>query len=144
MALNRIPMVGLLLLAAGCMTVAKVQPAEYIAKYNPTVVWVTGTDNALIPVSSPQMVGDTLKGTWLGMNEPFSITTSEIKSVQAKVKSPKRTVILFTVLAGAAGVVGYGLSQGTNGPAGCNSQVIKGTPTDYCCNVAAGDKTTTC
>ena len=145
MVLNRVPLVGLLLVAAGCVTVQKVQPAEFIAKYNPSVVWVTGTDDALIPVGSPQMVGDTLKGTWIGQDEPFAIPLSEIKTVQAKMKSPKRTAILVTVLAAAAGGVGYGLSQGTNGPAGCTSQVVKGTPTDYCCaNIPLGDKTSSC
>jgi len=140
MTLNRVPMVGLLLLAAGCMTVQKVQPAEFIAKYNPTVVWVTGTDGALIPGGSPQMVGDTLKGTWIGQDEPFAISLGEIKTVQARTKSPQRTAILVTVLTAAAGGVAYGLSQGTNGPAGCLSGQNKGTPTDYCCNVLPGEK----
>lgn len=145
MAMNRVPMVGLLLVAAGCVTVQKVQPAEFIAKYNPTVVWVTGTDDALIPVSSPKMVGDTLKGTWLGQDEPFAIPLNEIKTVQAKMKSPKRTAILVTVLAATVGGVAYGLSQGVNGPAGCASLIQKGTPTDYCCaNIPAGDKTSGC
>jgi hypothetical protein len=144
MALNRVPMVGLLLAAAGCVTVSKVQPAEYIPKVNPAMVWVTTNDNAFTPVSQPQIVGDSLKGTWAGLQEPVAISLSEIRTVQAKMPSPKKTIMLVTVLGLAAGGVAYGLSQGTNGPQGCASQVIKGTPTDYCCNVLPGDKTSTC
>jgi hypothetical protein len=146
MKLNRVPMVGLLLIAAGCKTVQKVQPAEYIPKVSPAVVWVTTNDNAFTPVAQPHIDGDTLKGTWVGLQEPVAISLSEIRSVQTKIASPKRTAMLVTVLGLAAGGVVYTMvNSGVNGPAGCNSQIVKGTPTDYCCeNIPEGDKTSSC
>jgi hypothetical protein len=122
MKLNSVPLAGLLLAAAGCSVVRVVPPAEYITQHSPEVVWVTGTDDALVPVGSPHMVGDTLKGTWLGQSEPVAIPLSEIKTVQAKMKSPKRTALLFTVVGLAVGGAAY-----TVATAGTSGRVITGT-----------------
>jgi hypothetical protein len=142
----RVLLAGLLLAAAGCVTVQKVKPAEFIPAHSPPVVWVTTNDNSYTPVARPEIVGDTLKGMWVGMSEPVAISLDEIRTVQAKMPSPKRTALLVTVLGLATGGVIYTMvTAGTTGPQGCNVQVIKGTPTDYCCdNIPAGDKTTIC
>src|ERR1700741_5324129 len=115
MKLNRVPLAGLLLAAAGCSVAKAVPPAEFIPLHSPEVVWVTGTDDALVPVGGPHMVGDTLKGTWLGQMEPVAMPLSEIKTVQAKVKSPQRTILLFTVVGLAAGGAAYTLATAGSG-----------------------------
>jgi hypothetical protein len=135
MKLNSVPLAGLLLAAAGCSVVRVVPPAEYITQHSPEVVWVTGTDDALVPVGSPHMVGDTLKGTWLGQSEPVAIPMNEIKTVQAKMKSPGRTALLFTVIGLSAGGAIYTLAtagSGENKFIGVECGQLKGTPITSC------------
>jgi hypothetical protein len=116
MALNRVPLAGLLLAVAGCMHVVSVKPAEYIPLHNPAVVWVTYIDDSYVPVAQPKIVGDSLKGTWSGLGEPIAISLNEIQTVQAKIPSPKRTIILFTTLGLASTAVIYTLlTAGTGG-----------------------------
>ena len=118
MARNRIALAGLLLAVSACMTVRPVQPAQFIPQQKPPVVWVTYNDNSFVPVAGPTMVGDTLKGTWSGLGEPVAVTLSEIKTVQAKIKSPKRTALLFTVV--GAALVGVAYTIETVGTSGAN------------------------
>jgi hypothetical protein len=134
MVLNRVALAGLSLAAAGCMTVRSVPPAEYIPQHSPAMVWVTYTDNSFVPVAQPRIVGDTLKGTWAGLQEPVSVPLSEIKTVQAKLPSPKRTVMLVTVVALAAGGVAYTIATAGNSgdPDFLGCPRVKGTPLPDC------------
>ena len=114
MAFNPVRLTGLLLLTAGCVTVQKVPPAQFIPTHKPLLVWVTTTDNALTPVSGPEVVGDTLKGTWAGLQEPVAISLDQIQYVQVKRPSPKRTVILATVLTATVGGAIYSIATAGN------------------------------
>jgi hypothetical protein len=103
------------------------------------MVWVTTTDNALTPVFGPEMVGDTLKGTWAGLQEPVAISLNQIQYVQAKLPSPKRTAILATVVTVTVGGAIYSIATaGNSGRAGVGLEcgATKGTPNDMCCSVA--------
>lgn len=133
MTIKRAPLLGLLLATAGCMTVQPVQPSVYIPQHNPPVVWVTYTDNSFVPVSGPKIVGDSLVGTWQGLQEPVAISLKEIQTVQAKISSPKRTVLLVSSLAVVSGAVVYTLmTAGTGGdPAPCGFDK-NGQPSQYC------------
>lgn len=134
MVLVRVPLAGLLLAAIGCMTVKKVQPADYIPQHKPDVVWVTTTDNAYTPVAQPQIVGDSLKGTWVGLQEPVAISLKEIQSVQARMPSPKRTVMLFSALGVVGGAVVYTLlTAGSSGSTNNGCPLDKnGQPQQFC------------
>jgi len=134
MKLNRILIAGLLLVSTGCVTVQKVQPAEFIAQHNPPVVWVTSTDNAFTPVAQPRIDGDSLKGTWVGLQEPVAISLNEINYVQAKRPSPKRSALLVTVLGLSVGGALYTIATaGTSGnPNFLGCRPIKGTPPPDC------------
>jgi len=129
---NRISSASLLLAVTGCMVVHKVQPADYIPQNNPTVVWVTTLDNSYTPVSAPRIEGDSLKGTWVGLQEPVAISLKDIQTVQAKVSSPKRTAILFTVVGlSLSGAVYTLATAGSSGHFyGCRP--VKGTPPPDC------------
>ena len=119
MALNRVPLAGLLLAVAGCMSVKAVQPAEYIPEHSPAVVWVTQTNKTVVPVAQPRIVGDSLKGTWQGLQEPVAISLKEIETVQAKMPSSKRTILLFSSLGVISTAVIYTIL--TAGNSGNNS-----------------------
>ena len=131
MKLDRVALAGLVLAVAGCKTVVSVQPAEFIPQHSPEVVWVTYTDNSYVPVAKPRIVGDSLQGTWVGLQEPVSISLKEIQTVQAKVPSPKRTIILFTTIGVATAAVAYTMATaGSSGPSGCLDH--NGDPTNFC------------
>jgi len=121
MLLNRVTLAGLLLAGVGCTAVRAVKPAEYIPQHNPDVVWVTYTDNSFVPVAGPKIVGDSLIGTWKGLNEPVAISLGEIQTVQAKMPAPKKTALLFGIAGVATAAVIYTISTAGNSgnPAGC-------------------------
>lgn len=134
MRLNRVPLAGLIVAIAGCHVVKNVQPAQYIPEHNPPIVWVTYTDNSFVPVSQPQIVGDSLKGTWQGLAEPVAISLKEIQTVQAKMPSPKRTIMLATIVTAATVGVAYTIATAGNGgdPSFNGCPRVKGTPTPDC------------
>jgi hypothetical protein len=134
MAPNRVPFAGLLLVAAGCVTVQKVQPAEFIPQHKPPMVWVTANDNSYTPVAQPRIEGDSLKGTWAGLQEPVAISLQEIQTVQAKLPSPKRTVLLVAVVAASVTGVAYTIATAGNSgdPDFMGCARVKGTPLPDC------------
>ena len=151
MLVNRIALTALFVVtAAGCVTVQKVPAAEFIPAHNPSVVWVTTNDNAFTPVATPRIEGDSLKGTWNGLQDSVSFSLDQIQYVQAKLPSPKRTVILATVVGVVATSAVYSIATaGTSGRAspGYECQPFKGgIPNPTCCSVTAdpGDKGQQC
>ena len=126
---------GLLLVAAGCVTVQKVPAAQFIPAHNPSVVWVTTNDNAFTPVAMPRIDGDSLKGLWSGLQDSVSFSLNQIQYVQAKLPSPKRTAILATVVTAVVGGSIYSIATaGTSGRAelGCECGIYKGTCNPTC------------
>ena len=135
MVLKRVPLAVLLLLAAGCVTVQKVQPTQFIPAHNPSVVWVTTNDNAFTPVAAPRIEGDSLKGVWSGLQDSVSFNLNQIQYVQAKLPAPKRTIMLATVLTVVVGGSIYSIATaGTSGRSqvGLECGATKGTPNNYC------------
>lgn len=98
MTLTRVLFAGLLLAVGGCVTVQAVNPAQFIPRHNPAVVWVTPIDNSFIPVGEPRIVGDSLEGTWYGLNERVAFSLHDVQTVQARTRSPVRTILLVSVL----------------------------------------------
>lgn len=125
MPLNRVPLAGLLLAVAGCMAVRSVQPTAYIPQHSPAVVWVTHTNNTVIPVAQPRIIGDSLKGTRQGLEEPVAISLKEIQTVRARMSSPSRTIILISSLGVISTVTAFTIltagnsGKATNNPNGC-------------------------
>ena len=117
---------ALLLVSAGCMTVQKVEPAQFIPQHHPSVVWVTANDNSYTPVSQPRIDGDSLKGFWTGPQDSVAISLNQIQSVQARMPSPKRTVILVTSLGVISTAVVYTLLT-----AGTSGSIDNGCPLDH-------------
>jgi hypothetical protein len=106
---NRVVLVGALIGAAGaaaCTTVRQVHPVQYFAQNSPDVVWVTYTNNAVVPVAQPDLNGDTLKGMKPGTQEPVAIPLDQVRSVSARLPDNRKTAVLVTgLLAGFVGSV---------------------------------------
>jgi hypothetical protein len=97
----RIALAGLLsgVAAVGaCTTVRRVPPVEYLNKNSPEVVWVTYTNNAVVPLAQPEIAGDTLKGLREGTSNPLTIPLDQVRSVQAKQPDHLKTALLVTTL----------------------------------------------
>jgi hypothetical protein len=106
MVRNRVAFSGLLIGVVGigaCTTLRRVQPAEFLAKNNPDVLWVTHANNTIVPVTQPEIAGDTLKGMWQGTQRRVAIPLSEVRRVRAKLPDSRKTAVLVTTL-GMAGV----------------------------------------
>jgi len=132
---------GLLLLAAACQHVTRVQPTQFIPAKNPETVWVQIQHGAFLELQNPQIAGDTLKGKWRSTMEDVALPLNDIESVRAKQPDTKRTAILSVAGAAILGVTGYWIANQGNGKFS-NCGATKGTPNNYCCNVAAGEKPT--
>jgi hypothetical protein len=75
-----------------------VQPARFIFEHSPDVVWVTYTNDSIVPVARPKIEGDTLWGMRQGTQEHVAIPLDQVRSVQAKVRNAAKTALLATAL----------------------------------------------
>jgi hypothetical protein len=117
MMLNRVAAGGLVLAVAACTTLQHVQPAEFIPKHTPALVWITTTNAALVPVAQPYMDGDTLRCKWAGTEKPFAIPLQGIQSVQAKTPARARTVLMVATLGALTGAMIWSIKQSGSSPA---------------------------
>ena len=118
MMLNRVAAGGLVLAVAACTVVRRVQPAEFIPKHAPALVWITTTNSALVPVAQPYVDGDTLRGKWAGTEKPFAIPLQGIQRVQAKTPAHVRTVLMVATLGVLTGAMIWSIGRAGNTPQG--------------------------
>lgn len=114
MTLQRLTLAIALLSTAACQTVRPVPSfTTFVPQQRPQLVWVTYTDNSIVPVMQPAIKGDSLVGTWQGLSEPVSIPLGQVKLVQARQEDRARTRWLVGALSifTAAGV--YALTRAT-------------------------------
>lgn len=119
MKLARIALATLFIAGTACSSVQTVRdPAQFMAT-RPDVVVVVFDDGSEMPIAQPQMRGDTVVGTWQGLNEPVVAPLSQLRRVDAIQKDSKRTALLVLGLATASSVMTYGFTRLTT-----NSGVI--------------------
>jgi len=96
----RVPLAAALLGSLACVTVQPLRdPALSIPKANPPVVFVTYKDNSKVSIVQPHVSGDSLFGTWQGLNEPVATPLSAIRLIESKQPNPKRTTAMIVGLA---------------------------------------------
>ncbi len=78
-------------------------PAQYVSTKAPGLVWVTKTDNTVLALGSPHVVGDTLTGFVKG-GEYLEMPLSNVQSMRASVAAPHRTALLVGSVAVVAAV----------------------------------------
>jgi hypothetical protein len=90
---------ALMLTLSACTSFGPVPAREYLPIEHPTNIWITKSDNTVVRMQAPKLIGDTLVGY---VNGDFQeVMLSQTKQIQAKRPQPGRTA-----LAVGAGVVG--------------------------------------
>src|SRR5215471_17540315 len=75
-----------------CTSFGPISPKEYIPIEHPTRVWVTKSDNSVVKVQLPKLLGDTLVGYVNGDYQEMIL--SQTKQVQAKRLQSGRTALM--------------------------------------------------
>lgn len=121
MTVIRAPLAVALLGSLACVSVQPLRdPALSIPKANPPVVFVTYNDNSKIPLIQPHVSGDSLYGTWQGVNEPVATPLSAVRLIEAKQPSPKRTALMVAGLAAVTAGAVWTFSLITSGTEWCD------------------------
>ena len=99
-----LPLVGL---ATACSTLAPVHqpPADFITARAPRAVWITKTDNSVVVMAGPKVIGDTLGG-FVGPDY-VEIPLSTVQALSARKPAKGRTALLIGASAVAAGGVAF-------------------------------------
>ncbi len=91
-------------LATACRTVVPVpSPAQYVSTKSPGLVWVTKTDNSVVALGSPHVVGDTLTGFVPG-GDYVEMPLSTVQSMRASVAAKGHTMLLVGGILAAGAV----------------------------------------
>jgi len=122
MTVIRVPLAAALLGGLACVSVQPLRdPAVSIPKANPRVVFVTYNDNAKIPVSQPHVSGDSLYGTWQGVEEPVATPLSAVRLIEAKQPNAKRTTAMGVGLAALTAGAVWTFSLIATGSGACDN-----------------------
>ena len=122
MSAVRVPLAAALLGSLACVSVQPLRdPAVSIPKANPQVVFVTYKDNSKIPVSQPHVSGDSLYGTWQGVNEPVATPLSAVRLIEAKQPNPRRTTAMVVGLAALTAGAVWSATLLIGGSGACDS-----------------------
>ncbi len=102
-------------LVTACRTVVPVpSPAQYVSTKAPGLVWVTKTDNTVLALGSPHVVGDTLTGFVKG-GEYLEMPLSNVQSMRASVAAPHRTALLVGTVTLVGAVATFYAIHNTSG-----------------------------
>jgi hypothetical protein len=99
-----LPLVGL---SAACSTLAPVRetPTAFITAHAPGAVVITKTDNSVVVLAGPKVIGDTLGG-FVG-RDYVEIPLSTVQSLSARRPAKGRTALLIGASVVAAGGVAF-------------------------------------
>jgi len=99
MTIVRVPLLVVLLSSVGCATLRPLrEPAQYIAKENPKVIYVTYKNRSVVGVAQPRVSGDSLYGTLQGQPARIAVPLSAVQLIEAVQPDGKRTALLIAGL----------------------------------------------
>jgi hypothetical protein len=84
----------LALVLVACHSVRPVEPAQLATKQLPPVVSVTYPDQTTLVLMEPSIKADTLRGLRWGTQDSVVIPLANVKTVDAKVSDPTKTLLL--------------------------------------------------
>jgi hypothetical protein len=124
------PIVGCTLLFAvlanAACTTMKSPTLDQLRALGPERVWVTESDQSIVLVEEPKVVGDTLVG-YIG-RQRSKLPGAGIKQLRVRVPAPARTALL--AVAGTAALVGFFVAVAGNGQNQVITTVMAGAPGD--------------
>jgi hypothetical protein len=96
----------------GCASLRPVtDPAGFIAKANPRVVYVTHVSGALLTINDPSVRGDSLRGEWQGASQTLTLPLQQITRVEAVQQDKTKTAVAITGLAAMTAAIAYLISR---------------------------------
>jgi hypothetical protein len=106
-----VPFLGL---ATACSTLVPVRekPTAFIEAHSPGTVWITKTDNSVVVLAGPKVLGDTLGG-FVG-RDYVEIPLSSVQSLSARLPAKGRTALLIAGISLAAGGAALALLNPSN------------------------------
>lgn len=111
------------LVALACSTLAPVRqaPTAFITAHAPDAVWITKTDNSVVVLEGPKVLGDTLGG-FVG-RDYVEIPLSSVQSLSARRPAKGRTALLIGASVVAAGGIAFAIlsSGGSSGAPICTN-----------------------
>jgi hypothetical protein len=117
------------LVSAACHTTQAIS-LDQLNALKPDHAWVTETDNTVIVIYGPQVLGDTLVGYVNGKYEEMPV--SQFKQVVVQKGSTSRTVLLVAAIAVGFGGMAYALAGGKD-TFSCDPSYCEEHPEDTCC-----------
>jgi hypothetical protein len=136
MTIVRVPLLGILLSSIACATLQPLrEPAQFIAKENPEVVYVTYKNRSVVGVARPRVSGDSLFGTVQGQPAPLAVPLSNVERIEAVRPDGKRTALLIAGLTAFTVTSIYVLLKTGNNPS-CDGAYEH--EEDYCPGVLPG------
>ena len=97
MSFFRVVAIGAALGAAACTSFRRIQPAEYLDRHAPDVVWVTYA-NTQVTLADPRIIDDTLMGVRPGTKESLAIPMDQISTVHARTQNGLKTALLLSAV----------------------------------------------
>lgn len=99
MTIVRVPLLVVLLSSVGCASLRPLrEPAQFIAKENPKVIYVTYKNRSVVGVAQPRVSGDSLYGTLQGQPARIAVPLSAVQLIEAIQPDGKRTALLIAGL----------------------------------------------
>ena len=78
--------------ASACTSFGPVSAREYLPIEHPANIWITRSDNTVVKMQAPKLLGDTLVGYVNGEFQEMKL--SQTKQIQARRPQPGRTALL--------------------------------------------------
>ena len=94
MKVARVPLAAILLGSVGCVTLQPVaEPAQFIPKANPQIVYVILRNHSQVVLTQPRVSGDTLIGALEGVSSPMAVPLSHVQRIEVVQRDKKRTTL---------------------------------------------------
>src|SRR6266550_3736945 len=109
MSLARVALGLTLLGSVGCATLRPVRdPALFITRNHPRVVYITYLDNSSLYVAEPRVSGDSLFGKMARASDSVAVPLHDLAVVQAVQRDMTNIILFVSWIAASAAVAAYG------------------------------------
>jgi len=109
MSFARASLAAVLLGTVGCATMRPLRdPAQFITRNHPRVVYITYLDNSSLYVAQPRVSGDSLFGKMARASDSVAVPLHDLAVVQAPQRDATSIILFVSWIAASAAVAAYG------------------------------------